>query len=388
DKSVWLDLLDNLRRRSILDRTFNLEALSVAEMIGIVRRLVIGPQTWSPGELDCDPVAKISKTIMLHPQIAADVFLVKLLPSGFYVLFQNQYALECWHVAHDRRVWRHTPAVEHTWLMDFGAEEKDTDLTIIMICTCSDLPYSAMYFLEVVNVDLRTELILASWTLVPPTTFIDRLSVEYLLLCHDSHSQLALIPRDLIVLTHSVNGESLIHLISNDAIGASFLPIVPLDDRVGFSSVLVEEIPKLSTFHAINTVQPFQDMRIHASPIRDADFPVWISGRNYAANMNSVLPYQLSIPISGEPQWRLRREAMVSESQLVSYSGHVLCYKVSRGRWTIFSPGSSAENLRLQLFRDPEFGELATYSGVIICPTVEKTIVIQYYRSCALSQCT
>ncbi|KAF8203415.1 hypothetical protein K438DRAFT_1820137, partial [Mycena galopus ATCC 62051] len=64
DRSVWLNLLDNLRprRRSILDRTSaNLENLSVEEMIGVVRRLVTGPETWNPRE--------VSREITLQPTI-------------------------------------------------------------------------------------------------------------------------------------------------------------------------------------------------------------------------------------------------------------------------------------------------------------------------------
>ncbi|KAJ7259989.1 hypothetical protein B0H12DRAFT_1231925 [Mycena haematopus] len=71
DKSVWLGLFDRLRRRFLVDRncTPDLESLSTDEIIEVVRRLITGPQTWSPRELDCDPIAEVSTQITLHPTI-------------------------------------------------------------------------------------------------------------------------------------------------------------------------------------------------------------------------------------------------------------------------------------------------------------------------------
>ncbi|KAF7353480.1 hypothetical protein MSAN_01537600 [Mycena sanguinolenta] len=395
DKSVWLDLLDNLRRRSILDRTVNLEMLSVVEMIGIVRRLIDGPQTWSSSEHDLDPIAEASKTITLHPPIRSDLETpafdwVKLLPSGCYVLLGNLDTLECWNVVHDTLVWRHTSCLEHSAVVGFSAEETNTESVIVIICLRTEVLNGSIHFIEMVNVDLRTgthtHLLVArapdSEAIHPfyePVICGTLAAVRFDSGCmiinwksksfaivhgHDSHSKFTLIPQHLIVLDPSINGESQIHLISNDSIGAYLLP----------------EIPKVHTFHAINTGQSFQNMEIHASPIHDTEYRLWIWGLNYAVNEGGLLSYQLSIPINGEPRWRLRSQTVLEGTQVVSYSGHVLSYEPFRGGWTIISPGSSVANPRLQLFRDPDFVELAIYSGAMTCPTVESTVVIQYYR--------
>ncbi|KAJ6472449.1 hypothetical protein C8R45DRAFT_1013051, partial [Mycena sanguinolenta] len=389
DKSVWLSLLDNLRRRSILDRTSDLETLSVAEMIGIVRRLITGPLTWSPGELDHDPVAEVSKKITLHPQINPEnpgFGSVKLLPSGCYVLFPTQHTLECWDVAHDRLVWTHTPGPE---LVDFGAEESDTNLSIIMIYGPTPSP-----FVEMVNVDLRTgthNCILAARAshstrfekpVICGALAAVRLNLGYMIIDwreksyfiirgDDWDSRFALIPRHIVVLKSSINGEPQLHLISNETIGTFFSPIIGLDDAAEFSPVSVKEMRKLKTFHAIGTKLSFAGgMQIHASPICDADYRVWIWGAN------GLLSYQLSIPIDREPQWRLRSQTVLKGTQTVSYSGHVLRYEVSRGGWSLVSPGSSTANSRLQL---PGLVDVATYSGALTCLSVESNIVIQYY---------
>ncbi|KAJ6472435.1 hypothetical protein C8R45DRAFT_411401 [Mycena sanguinolenta] len=224
DKSVWLTLLDNLRRRSILDRTSNLETLSVAEMIGIVRRLITGPQTWSPGELDHHPVAEVSKTITLHPEIHPGYTDVRLLPSGCYVLFENQGTLGCWSVVHDRLVWRHTSRLEHGTIARFAVEETDPDSAIVMICFCADQPNDrrGIIFIEIVNVDFMTgthNCLLAAPA--PRSRFIDspvicgplaavRLDWDYMvinwraksyfIIRGDTRITFALIPRHIVVL--------------------------------------------------------------------------------------------------------------------------------------------------------------------------------------------
>ncbi|KAF7353474.1 hypothetical protein MSAN_01536900 [Mycena sanguinolenta] len=401
DKSVWLGLLDNLRRRSILDRTVNLETLSVAEMIGIVRRLITGPQTWSSGELDRDPVAEISKTITLHPEGDPGNFRwgsVELLPSGSYVLFKNQDTLECWSVAHDRLVWRHTSCLEHSVVVDFTAEEIDSESAIVMLC----LHANSMHFIEIVSVNLRTgthTLLLAARApksqsmhpffqpVICGALAAVRFDSVYLLIMnwraksnvlvhtHVSESLFGLIPRHIIVLT----AQHKLHLISNDAIGTYFSPTVSLEKSVTFFAVLLEKIPKVHTFHAMNTEQSFRNMSIHASPICDADYRVWLRGWNNAAYTTGLLSYQLSIPTNGEPQWHLRKAGMTG-AQLATYSGHVLHYQVSRRGWTVVSPGPSPANPRLLLFRDMDLVDLAAYSGALTCSAVDSPIVILYYQ--------
>ncbi|KAJ7923262.1 hypothetical protein B0H13DRAFT_1865072 [Mycena leptocephala] len=218
-------------------------------------------------------------------------------------------------------VWRHTPAVEHTVPIAFGAEETDTDSAIIMIFLRGDLPNGPMLFIETVNVNLRTgthNCLLAARA--PYSGFIDkpvicgafaavRLDSGYMIInwreksyfiirghvgvlgcliiailliyCpQDSDFRFALIPLHIVVLKLSVNGELQLHLISNDTIGTFFSPTIGLDDAAEFYTVSVEEMPKLHTFHAICTKQSFMGMHIHASPIRDADYRVWIWGAN------------------------------------------------------------------------------------------------------------
>jgi hypothetical protein len=143
DKSVWLNLMKNLQRRSILERTCtNLESLSTADMIGLAQRLLSGPETWGSR---IDSTSEVSREVTLHtgPITLGDPgfhYSGQLLPSGRYVLVNlvdlddGSRRLECWSVADDKLVWRHTWGMSHSVLKFAADETEDGDSIIIMLC--------------------------------------------------------------------------------------------------------------------------------------------------------------------------------------------------------------------------------------------------------------
>ncbi|KAJ7229530.1 hypothetical protein B0H12DRAFT_225125 [Mycena haematopus] len=128
DKSVWLGLFDSLRR-------------SYRGRAAVNKKITLHPTIRTgPGILDWENEAK-------------------LLPSGRYVLFNNCERLECWNVADDRLVWRHTSPIEHAAVKNFAAEETDIESTIIMIMVCiRTYPHNQdrLNYVEIVSVDLQT----------------------------------------------------------------------------------------------------------------------------------------------------------------------------------------------------------------------------------------
>ncbi|KAJ6472398.1 hypothetical protein C8R45DRAFT_411106 [Mycena sanguinolenta] len=168
DKSVWLGLLHNLQRRAILDQncTPSLETLSKDEMIGVVRRLLTGPLTWSAQDLNSDSAPKVSKHITLHPFGTRPGALgrlkrAKLLPSGRYILFPNRRTtLECWNITDNKMAWRYTTAIEHANIYEFAAEEREFDSTIMILVCVRTLPLGnnitkRLNYVEVVSVDIH-----------------------------------------------------------------------------------------------------------------------------------------------------------------------------------------------------------------------------------------
>ncbi|KAF7353471.1 hypothetical protein MSAN_01536500 [Mycena sanguinolenta] len=304
DKSVWLGLLDNLRRRSILDRTVDLGTLSVAEMIGIVQQLITGPKTWSPLNV-WNPRVEVSRKITLHPRSEPGLprlpYKAQLLPSGRYVLFAARSILECWNVAEDRQVWKYTSVIDSEFVRatDFAAEETDTESVnivvgvrtsphqktwveivnlnlrtgthnVLLVARAPDFPFSVPFFqpailgaLAAVKVGVNTYMII-NWA-----------AHLYIILRtpSDNTSQIALIPQHILLMTRSpsLTGQQ-IHLVANDALHARWAPTSSLDGPLEFSLISAEDIPKLTTrftftrvlFEMVNTVFGYavaQDMR-------------------------------------------------------------------------------------------------------------------------------
>ncbi|KAJ6476843.1 hypothetical protein C8R45DRAFT_1008028 [Mycena sanguinolenta] len=382
EKSVWLVLLRNLRRRCILDRncTPNLETLSTPEMIQVVKRLLNGPQTWSTAEPDS--VAVGSKKITLHPEITPGEFpwsIVRLLPSGRYVLFTDSSKLKCWSVADDKLVWTHTSTIKDWQVHRFAAEEAETDVTI-MLCICRN----DRNYVEMVNLDLRTgthtSLLIVrapdyhnflSSPAVCGAFAVVQMSMEWdddgslddvpdvyllinwrdrtYLILQTSNSDITLhvglIPGYILLAQQGRRDQ--LRLISNDALSSYWAPATGIDGPAEFSPVPVEGIPTLSTFKDSDSRQYYGEFfSIHPSPIRDSDYFVWIYDKSNVYE-SALLSYRLSITNTGEPRW-CKRTVRLEPSRWISAHAH----------------GQS---------------DIAPYSGALAY-TIKPSIVIQYYK--------
>ncbi|KAF7349486.1 hypothetical protein MSAN_01738900 [Mycena sanguinolenta] len=413
EKSVWLVLLDDLRRRCILDRncTPNIDTLSTAEMIDIVKRLITGPQTWSPEELDS--VAEISRKITLHPTIAAASkwIVPQLLRSGRYVLFLNLYRLECWSVLDDRLVWTHTFPLDDMEVYGFAAEEADADVKI-MVCFTAFLNAETRSYVEIVDLDLQTgthnSLLVAR---VPNSDDTDpfsrpavcgalaavRLSVDlgelYMIVNWRKKLYLVLQANDLNTRLHGAlipghilfSEEARLHLISSDMLSSHWAPIIATDGCTEPSPVFLKDIPKLRTLDASHTEQRFDSIYAHESPIRDGRYSVWIYSKRHVHR--DFLSYRLSIPANEEPEWSQRTRSTLQPGRSysyhpITYCGHSITSRGhQRGPFTIFSVASvSFGTAEVELPPSAAIHtDIAPYSGALTYST-DSSIVIQYYR--------
>ncbi|KAF7349487.1 hypothetical protein MSAN_01739000 [Mycena sanguinolenta] len=424
-KSVWLVLLDDLRRRCILDRncTPNLDTLSTAEMIAVVKLLLTGPQTWSPRKLHCDSVAQIFRKITLHPQIdplTRRWSVVRLLPSGRYLLFSNVDRLECWSVANDSLVWKYTSSIEKFRVQEFAAAEIDADVTI-MVCLSTYLNSNpGLKCIEIVKLDLQTmthtSLLIA---LVPRHTDVFSgplicgalaavsclnantgenlhmiLNLErksYCILQGTDRDNVFSGPHVALIPGHILLSEKdWLYLISSDTLGSYWAQIVGADSLAQFSLVLVKDISKLRMLEASDVEQSFSDIYVHESPIRNGDYSFWIYGASRTADRGAFLSYRLSIPTSGDPQWCLQIQSLVEPGQALenfyqaaAYGGHRLWSPLRVPGHTIFSaalPFTSPRTVLVEL--PPDLGEdidIAPYSGALTYFS-NSSIVVQYYR--------
>ncbi|KAF7353521.1 hypothetical protein MSAN_01541800 [Mycena sanguinolenta] len=302
DRSVWRNLLRNLQRRSILDCTLavNLETLSTDQMIAIVRQLITGPQTWSPPEPDGAAVADVSREITLHlpartgPQHSQKK--AKLLPSGLYVLVDNSGTVECWNVANNKLVWRHISAEG----LEFAAEEDIELAIVVIILVFSRTGANFRSCVEIVSLDLQTgnhtcllTVRAVDYNLNKPFAapvicgtlaavcinsganawmIINWKAQSYFIVQSPSPTlHVALVPRHIILMDHSVDRKTQVHLISNDTLRAYWAPTIDVAGSGKLSSVFAEDIPKLSTFQ--ETSHQHSTGRLHIyiypSPLRE-----------------------------------------------------------------------------------------------------------------------
>ncbi|KAJ7133193.1 hypothetical protein C8R44DRAFT_772028 [Mycena epipterygia] len=135
--TVWMSLVEDLRLRGFVDRlsTADIRSMSTESLVAVVKRVVLGPEAWSPppriqspktsslsrmlGKLATPrqsaplgsgpPPTRANKHIVVHPSIPPGRALCtdfKVLPGGKYVLFHTVNEshfdlLGCWRVSDD-----------------------------------------------------------------------------------------------------------------------------------------------------------------------------------------------------------------------------------------------------------------------------------------------
>jgi hypothetical protein len=173
-KQVWLALLRDAR--FLLDQWpgSSFHQFTTAELIDLAKRMVHGPQTWSPSH-PSEPV--VARQEVIHAKIGPGLDFwgkndPKLLSGGQYILCNRQPALDCWKVADGRLIWKHQSQWEFACVLGFAAEiVDDGQAAVIVICQRASSRQCVLYlflkcriclrildsFVEVVRLDFLTE---------------------------------------------------------------------------------------------------------------------------------------------------------------------------------------------------------------------------------------
>ncbi|KAJ7463264.1 hypothetical protein FB451DRAFT_1494198 [Mycena latifolia] len=295
-KSVWVSLLDDLKRRSILDsNTPDLRDLCTDELITLVKGLLSGLETWSPADAGFLP--EISKRIILHPTIPPGPAILrydneaKLVRGGRYVLFKHLRNLECWGVAEDRLVWKDAPALESSSVLAFAADDsgsQEDDSLVVLVCQQSYPPACPRKnYIEIVDLDLRKGTHITLLTTCPPYTEFDninpfscpaicgtlgpvgitsrqekylivdwKIQTSFVLSGHQGVlSLIALIPRHIILKTVTDGGKKYLYLVPADEVMHRYgSPVAELNGPATVpSSVSVDDVPN----HLTHRIRPF-----------------------------------------------------------------------------------------------------------------------------------
>ncbi|KAJ7609199.1 hypothetical protein DFH06DRAFT_1247481 [Mycena polygramma] len=145
-KQLWLSLIKSLSMRSLIDAPpqDTLINFSIDELIGEVKRTVVGPRTWSIHSPEA-PTLLRQFTISMEPDNATlrrSLSISELLPGGRYIVLITQdrlrhSTLECWDVATARCVW--TWAVPNTMISLAKYDMyQPSKMTVFLTCKRSD----------------------------------------------------------------------------------------------------------------------------------------------------------------------------------------------------------------------------------------------------------
>ncbi|KAJ7662536.1 hypothetical protein DFH06DRAFT_1324906 [Mycena polygramma] len=419
NKSVWLALVDNLRRRSMLDqnRTPSLENLSTEEFVEVVKRLVTGPATWSPE--NSDSVAEVHATITLYPAVRTGAGIlhwenvVKLLPNGRHLLFKNWTTLECWNVADDRLVWTHKSNLKHASVLEFAAEETGgVDALIVMVCLRTYPPGAhserkkaecrIRFLARAFDNPFSVPLIRGALAVVATSEQQDSYMIlnwktkSYIMLkCRPvRHNALLLIPEHLILKTPSIpqdenDEEDEIHIIAHDALRAHWAPTSSIGPTGDFASVWPHNLQKLSTIATpmkLNKWGDFSVMSVPDSPLRDGEYRLWVhafDGTGHPVYVGALVGYQITLGWDGEPpRWRclglVTPLTPAHYRSQIPYSGHILSLQWSPV-FRISPTRSSTLHATVDLPHSGNCVDVARYSGALTYSTHE-SIVVTYFK--------
>ncbi|KAJ7682214.1 hypothetical protein DFH06DRAFT_289731 [Mycena polygramma] len=435
---VWVLLVTNLAKRGFIDRPpDDLKDMNTEQLIGLVKRLLRGPQTWAAdptkslvkrsvttlGKLVRKVSAKPSsaggsRRIVLHPEIATgpgmqfEGNIARLLPGGEYVLFLNSGRLECWSVFEDRLVWKHSPSMDHATVRDFGAELVGHRIVIL---TCQrnwggHVPGNT--FLEVCTLDLNSGLSTLELVTRVADTDSDNpyygcsvcgdivavcIHVEYQVVLVDwrTHSQIvleantaepiefksqfALVPDFLVSAQRDPIGNQRLAVTSFASLGF-WEPTSILEEpavRVNAVDISLRTAGSIAVKGHLSLSWQ-RSLYVHQNPLRRGLYKVYL--HTVLDNTDILCSYDL-VRHDGGMSWRLVSSTpmwgRIGPSGL-SLSGHAIGWRSGESRQMVFAPTHRDSGLRdlLKIDGRSNIVHLSPYSGALTYSTSQEIVIV------------
>ncbi|KAJ7806370.1 hypothetical protein B0H13DRAFT_2387112 [Mycena leptocephala] len=113
-KHLWLSLVRDLGFRGVLDlpTANDLESCSAAELVDLIKRVVVGPTSWAPMSSARVPP---SHRLTVHTGIE-NLVDFRLLPGGKHMVLRTREELFIYEVENSRKIWEHGGV--NTWSVD------------------------------------------------------------------------------------------------------------------------------------------------------------------------------------------------------------------------------------------------------------------------------
>ncbi|KAJ7689382.1 hypothetical protein B0H17DRAFT_1066388 [Mycena rosella] len=286
EKLVWVDLVEDLRRRGFIDgrSRAEIQAQSQEELVGLVKALLTGPKSWTAPALPKAPKAlggtraprpapshaEIPTQITLHPSgiWSSKKNEAKLIAGGEYVLL-NSITLECWSVHDDRLVWAYEK-LAGSFVLEFDADiqEGGESATIIVYARSWTGNGTDQGQVHILQLDFRTGISTSLLCNVFLTTDLDDLQCQAVKICGNTacaNIRDDTLPSETQSYCILINWETKSHLkLGSNTLGSPFLVnlipnhiLVLTNNRAGFPEIRVINIAAFSDYWQLADSSPF-----------------------------------------------------------------------------------------------------------------------------------
>ncbi|KAJ7232918.1 hypothetical protein C8J57DRAFT_170718 [Mycena rebaudengoi] len=164
-KQIWIYLLDELAGRGLIDLPHDrpLHNYSTAELIEEVKRVILGPKTWSCPRHAAPIIAREFRIPRIRPDDQSRLFSVQLLPGGTHLVVEYSSRLELWHVATSAVIWLPKDSRMFASLRRYSIELFDDQKSAILV-TLENLR-----LLRFIRIDLSAGVSTEMFKMEPPS---------------------------------------------------------------------------------------------------------------------------------------------------------------------------------------------------------------------------
>ncbi|KAJ7084720.1 hypothetical protein C8R44DRAFT_894149 [Mycena epipterygia] len=363
--TIWISLVEALRNRGFIDRhsAADIRNMSTESLVGIVRRLVGGPDAWSPPKILhprpqrklCEKILhKISGArelrenspqearahIVLHPPISPvrpPPFCTEVLRGGRHVLFIDAHdakRLNCWRVADNSLLGTYHGGHD---ILDFAAEVLPGGERANIVIRMQDWPSC---FMEIISWDFATgttelhaateysdspfnirtlpnicgDFVTTQMDCSPPVCIMINYRAQNFckVICpshFDFRWRLELIPGHFIFTSTSSSRRTLEIYVGEIASLSDFW--VPMERYKTVDPILLSDIPRVisSTVKSKGMLVRSTLMAVHESPLDLGTYRVWLhvqfasrAGLDACPERALLCGFRLSLPGPGRRQ--------------------------------------------------------------------------------------
>ncbi|RDB28273.1 hypothetical protein Hypma_001473 [Hypsizygus marmoreus] len=404
-KAVWLAILSDLHAKHFVNLLpkQRLSDLTAIELLELAKRIIGGPQSWSPSHPLGPTISHQTTLKFTRPWNTNMLIGCKLLPGDRFLLYQNDITVQCWNLAKETLIWEYPLSdIDDRCksVVPFDAELAEDGRSVVVVLGlrvfgpfAQDRPNTV----EVIRLDLITgkaDLLLRHRAL--DTGFDNpfsqcKISGDFILVKMNLENWSLLLKMSTAAcMTFNVPGDPLNFdngLVNGHMVTVKFLR--------GHESVV--EFYDLESVFEIGSMTPFMSqtididlpdtqlafhLSINASPFYEDQSTAWFR----IPHSEVILRAPSSLDFSHYTVIGLNKQLLHPDSSPLPYSGHVVIgvHSVHSSEHLVLllpQPGASARHLALPAIR--KHVNMTEFGGVV--STYISAVLILFKRLSAYS---